>query len=66
MYTWTALLAYSAMLLGIFPSWITLGIVVAVVVSTLVFVIATGRKTSVSHQPAAEPVPDPEPTCARP
>ena len=46
MYGWTALLAYSAMLLGIFPSVVTGVIVVLVILSTLIFVILTGRKTS--------------------
>ena len=46
MYGWTALLAYSAMLLGIFPSVVTGVIVLIVIASTLVFVILTGRKTS--------------------
>jgi len=49
MYAWTALLAYSAMCLGLFPSYLTAALVVAVVVATLVFIIATGRKTSVEH-----------------
>ncbi|MCL2736922.1 MAG: undecaprenyl/decaprenyl-phosphate alpha-N-acetylglucosaminyl 1-phosphate transferase [Propionibacteriaceae bacterium] len=49
MYGWTALLAYSALFLGIFPSPVTIAIVAVVVASTLIFVIVTGRKTSVSH-----------------
>ena len=49
MYGWTALLAYSAMFLGIFPSLVTGIIVIVVALSTLVFVILTGRKTSVTQ-----------------
>ncbi|MCL1906867.1 MAG: undecaprenyl/decaprenyl-phosphate alpha-N-acetylglucosaminyl 1-phosphate transferase [Propionibacteriaceae bacterium] len=46
MYAWTALLAYSAMFLGLFPSWLTLIIAGVALVSTLVFVLFTGRKTT--------------------
>ena len=49
MYGWTALLAYSALLLGIFPSWLTVVIVGVVALSTLAFVIFTGRKTSLAQ-----------------
>ncbi|MDR0782224.1 MAG: undecaprenyl/decaprenyl-phosphate alpha-N-acetylglucosaminyl 1-phosphate transferase [Propionibacteriaceae bacterium] len=49
MYAWTALLAYSALFLAVFPSPITISIVVIVVVSTLVFVVLTCRKTSVTQ-----------------
>jgi len=58
MYGWTALLAYSAMLLGIVPSVVTGVIVILVIASTLVFVIVTGRKTSVPQPP--------EPSCPQP
>jgi UDP-GlcNAc:undecaprenyl-phosphate GlcNAc-1-phosphate transferase len=51
MYAWTALLAYSAMIWGIFPSTATMAIVVAAVVATGVFVVVTGRKTSMEHHP---------------
>ncbi|MCL2482637.1 MAG: undecaprenyl/decaprenyl-phosphate alpha-N-acetylglucosaminyl 1-phosphate transferase [Propionibacteriaceae bacterium] len=56
MYAWTALLAYSALLLGIYPSPITVTIVVIAAVSTLAFVIFTGRKTSVQNS-EEEPCP---------
>jgi len=45
MYAWTALLAYSAMFWGLFPSPVTATIVVVVVMAALLFVILTGRKT---------------------
>jgi len=54
MYTWTALLAYSAMFLGLFPSPVTAGIVIVAVLAALAFVIFTGRKTAVEHVHAAE------------
>ncbi|MDR2974093.1 MAG: undecaprenyl/decaprenyl-phosphate alpha-N-acetylglucosaminyl 1-phosphate transferase [Propionibacteriaceae bacterium] len=50
MYVWTALLSYSAMCLGLFPSPITAGIVIVVVLASLAFVILTGRKTPVESQ----------------
>ncbi|MDR0487863.1 MAG: undecaprenyl/decaprenyl-phosphate alpha-N-acetylglucosaminyl 1-phosphate transferase [Propionibacteriaceae bacterium] len=50
MYSWTALLAFSAMFLGLFPSAITATIVVIAIVSTLVFVIVTGRKTTLEAE----------------
>jgi UDP-GlcNAc:undecaprenyl-phosphate GlcNAc-1-phosphate transferase len=46
MYAWTALLAYSAMLLGVFPSMFTLSVAAVALLSTLVFVLLTGRKTT--------------------
>jgi len=49
MWAWTALLACSALLLGLFPSMITIGIVIAAVLATLAFVILTGRKTAVER-----------------
>ncbi|MDR2931235.1 MAG: undecaprenyl/decaprenyl-phosphate alpha-N-acetylglucosaminyl 1-phosphate transferase [Propionibacteriaceae bacterium] len=47
MYAWTFLLSYSALALGLFPSPITAAIVIAVVVSTLGFVIMTGWKAPI-------------------
>ena len=47
MYAWTALLAYSALFLGLFPSVLTLTIVIVALLSTLVFVLVSGRKTAV-------------------
>ncbi|MCL1922371.1 MAG: undecaprenyl/decaprenyl-phosphate alpha-N-acetylglucosaminyl 1-phosphate transferase [Propionibacteriaceae bacterium] len=46
MYAWTALLAFSAMFLGLFPSWLTLFIAASALMSTLIFVLVTGRKTT--------------------
>ena len=65
MYGWTALLSYSSMFFGIFPSAITAVIVIVVIVATLIFVIFTGRKTSVDQTraprtPRAHPAPDPQ------
>ncbi|MCL2784488.1 MAG: undecaprenyl/decaprenyl-phosphate alpha-N-acetylglucosaminyl 1-phosphate transferase [Propionibacteriaceae bacterium] len=54
MYGWTALLAYSALFLGLFPSWLTLAILCAAIAATLAFVIFTGRKTVL---PTAERTP---------
>ncbi len=54
MYTWTALLAYSALFLGIFPSALTITLVVVVSASTLAFVILTGRKTPVETSQEAQ------------
>jgi len=63
MYAWTALLAYSAMLLGLYPSPVTEAIVVAAVLATLAFVILTGRKTSVDQHVSrhAAPADQPQP-----
>jgi len=47
MYGWTALLAFSALALGLYPSWITAAIVVAAILSTVAFTIVTGRKAAV-------------------
>lgn len=53
MYGWTALLAFSALLLGLHPSLLTGGIVAVVVVSTVVFAVVSGR--NLSMDPVAEP-----------
>jgi len=49
MYVWTGLLSYSVMVFGIYPSMVTGVIAAVVIVSTLIFVIVTGRKTSVEQ-----------------
>ncbi|MDR0848925.1 MAG: undecaprenyl/decaprenyl-phosphate alpha-N-acetylglucosaminyl 1-phosphate transferase [Propionibacteriaceae bacterium] len=43
MYGWTALLAFSALALGLHPSLLTASIVVVVVVSTVIFAVVSGR-----------------------
>ena len=49
MYAWTALLAYSAMLWGLFPSALTITLVAVAVVATLAFMILSGRKTGLEQ-----------------
>ncbi|MDR2895516.1 MAG: undecaprenyl/decaprenyl-phosphate alpha-N-acetylglucosaminyl 1-phosphate transferase [Propionibacteriaceae bacterium] len=44
MYVWTALLSYSAMIWGLFPSFWSGVTVLAVVVAALAFVVLTGRR----------------------
>jgi UDP-GlcNAc:undecaprenyl-phosphate GlcNAc-1-phosphate transferase len=47
MYFWTALLAFSAMAVGMWPSPATMAVMMAILAFTVVFVIATGRNTSI-------------------
>lgn len=49
MYGWTALLAFSALALGLYPSGWTAAIVVVAIISTVAFTVVTGRKAAVEE-----------------